>query len=75
VNAAQIAALRAKTGAGMTEAKNALACCDGDALLAEGYLKFSGLAVNIRAPGKTDAQAYADWVWANAKRYAAERRP
>ena len=38
--------LRNRSGAGMSEAKNALLRCDGDMLLAEGWLKYYGCAIN-----------------------------
>ena len=74
ITASLIKELRERTGAGMMECKKAIELCAGDSLLAEGYLKYQGLAVCIRAPGKTDEEAYRDWVWANARRYAEERR-
>jgi elongation factor Ts len=44
ISAADVKALREKTGAGMMECKNALASCDGDFAKAEKQLKEKGLA-------------------------------
>lgn len=62
--------LREITGCGMHEAKNALVLCNGDSLLAEGYLKYMGLAVNIYPrEGETREEAYMNWVWARARSF------
>jgi elongation factor Ts len=44
ISAADVKALREKTGAGMMECKNALSACDGDFAKAERLLKEKGLA-------------------------------
>jgi elongation factor Ts len=55
INAADVKALREKTGAGMMECKNALVSCDGDFAKAEKLLKEKGLAaVEKRADRATN---------------------
>ena len=61
--------LREIVGCGLLEAKKALTWAEGDPLLAEGYLKYQGLAVTIRREGMTDQEAYDWWVRKNAERY------
>ncbi len=46
ITADMIKALRDRTGAGMHECSNALKRCNGDELLAEGWLKYYGCAIN-----------------------------
>ena len=46
ITAATVKQLREDSGAGMMECKDALIHCGGDVLLAEGYLKYYGCAIN-----------------------------
>lgn len=62
--------LRRRTGAGLMECQMAINKANGDMPLAEGYMKYSGLAVNIKKEGMTPAQAHEEWVWDRAKKYA-----
>ncbi|MDR1788236.1 MAG: translation elongation factor Ts [Treponema sp.] len=52
ISAAEVKALREKTGAGMMECKNALAECEGDAAKAEKLLKERGLAAVEKRAGR-----------------------
>ena len=45
-NAEDLKRLREESGAGMMECSRAMKICDGDALLAEGWLKYYGCAIN-----------------------------
>lgn len=50
--------LRAKTGASFVECRDALAACDNDIILAQGWLKVYNLAYRAKPRlGETDAQA------------------
>lgn len=71
VNAAHVKYLREISGCGLIDAHRALELCDGDMLLAEGYLRNIGLAVCVRSqtPDKTDQEAYMDWVWSRARAF------
>jgi len=46
ITAQMVKDLRNETGAGMVECKAALEKCKGDILLAEGWLKYYGCAIN-----------------------------
>jgi len=60
--------LREKTGRGVLECKGALDACDGDLKLAQAYLMFSNLAVNvIPREGETSEQARHRWVMNHAR--------
>jgi elongation factor Ts len=52
ISAADVKALREKTGAGMMECKNALAACNGDFAGAEKFLKEKGLAAVEKRAGR-----------------------
>ena len=70
ITAAHVKYLREITGCGMMEAKKALVACNGDSLLAEGYLKYMGCAINVYPrEGETREQAYMRWVWGMAEGY------
>ena len=71
---AQVEVLRRRSGAGLMECKKALQKANGDLLLAEGYMKYSGLAVNIKMAGKNPEEAKEDWVWSKARTYAESMR-
>lgn len=62
VTAEGVKSLRNRTGAGMVECKNALVHCKGDELLAEGWLKYYGCAINTTEP-------HEDWAMRNAQGY------
>lgn len=67
LNAADVKALRNKSGLGMMACKNALIQCEGDLLLAEGYLRYYDCAVAIRGDRKA-------WLLRKARAWADERR-
>lgn len=75
ITAAMVKRLRDASGCGIFDAKNALVKCDGDVDLAEGFLRYNGLAINVRPqPGQTSAEAYEAWVWSRAVSYAEHLR-
>ena len=75
ITAAMVKQLREASGCGIFEAKTALVKCDGDMDLAEGFLRYNGLAINVRPqPGQTRDEAYSAWVWARAVSYAEHLR-
>lgn len=80
ISAADIKNLRERTGAGLMECKAAIeraAAVKGyDSLaLAEGYLKFDGLAVSIPdRPGDNPGDGYRRWVDIAAKSWALENK-
>ena len=63
VTGGMIKALRDHTGVGLVECKNALVHCNGDALLAEGWLKYYGCAIN------TYDEPHEEWAMRNARAY------
>lgn len=76
VTAEMVRDMRERTGAGMAEVRHAIALCDGDLLLAEGYLKFAGCAVSVRdEPGDQPGDGYRRWVWSRARAFAAALAP
>lgn len=56
IKAADVKALRDKTGAGMMECKNALTECNGDAAAAEKLLKEKGLAAVEKRSGRATSE-------------------
>lgn len=56
IKAAEVKALRDKTGAGMMECKNALVQCNGDAAAAEKLLKEKGLAAVEKRANRTTSE-------------------
>lgn len=56
IKAADVKALREKTGAGMMECKNALTECNGDASAAEKLLKEKGLAAVEKRSGRATSE-------------------
>jgi len=70
VDANVVRLLREKTNCGM-DCRKALDKCDGDLLLAEGFLRFNGVAVNVRPKAsETPVQAYDAWVMERARTFA-----
>lgn len=57
--------LRDTTGEGLMACQRALVQCDGDNLLAEGWLRYAGCAVNV------SGMTYEEWVMSRAKAYKA----
>jgi len=62
VTAQMIKDLRDRSGAPMPACKDALVKCEGDELLAEGWLKYYGCAINTSEP-------HEDWAMRNARSY------
>ena len=56
--------LRDKTNTSLQECKRALEKCNGDMLLAEGYLKYNGCAINVGGH-----ENYKKWVMEMAEDY------
>ena len=59
--AADVFELRHNSGAGLVECQAALEKCDGDTLLAEGWLKYYGCAIN------TYDLSHEDWAMQRAE--------
>lgn len=67
---AEVQSLRERTGVGVMDCARALEVCDGDHLLAEGYLKYVACAVYIRPKdGETEAEARKNWVMMMAREW------
>lgn len=56
--------LRDRTCVSLIECKRALEKCNEDVLLAEGYLKYNGCAIQINPPEK-----YGEWVMSMAQKW------
>lgn len=63
-----VRAIREFTGEGMLASKKALSACDGDPLLACGYLKYHGSLVNRKGISHTD------WAKSAGASYAKDLR-
>lgn len=60
--------LRAKTGASFVECRDALAACNDDIILAQGWLNVYNLAVRIKPKeGQTREEAREEWVMKEAQ--------
>jgi hypothetical protein len=67
--------LRAKTGASFVECRDALAACDNDILLAQGWLRCHDLAVRIvPLENETREEARKRWEMEEARRWAEQHR-
>jgi hypothetical protein len=54
----------------MMDCAMALEVCGSDHLLAEGYLKYMGCAINVRPKeGETQREAYMNWVMEKAREW------
>lgn len=63
ITAEMVKNLREESGAGMMECKDALVKCKGDILLAEGWLKYYGCAIN------TYDMPHEEWALKRAQSY------
>lgn len=61
--------LRSRTGCGLMECQRALDKSEGDVLLAEGYLRYNGLAIHVKKEGMSPSEAYNEWVWDRAREW------
>ncbi len=58
--------LREFTGEGMVDCHKALKICQGDVLLACGYMKYAGCAINLKGGN------HREWALNAGRRYASE---
>ena len=69
-SSSEVLALRERSGAGIMICKKALEVCNGDFLLAEGYIKYYGCAINVRPKeGEIASEAYDKWVMEKAQEW------
>jgi translation elongation factor EF-Ts len=64
----KVMSMRVFTGEGMIDCHKALKICEGDILLACGYLKFAGCAINLKGGN------HREWAMNAGRRYASELR-
>lgn len=68
--------LRAKTGASFVECRDALAACDNDMMLAQGWLRYNGIAVRVKPKeGQSDREAYNNYIMKLAREWVEENSP